>query len=299
MAGDGGALGRSIVLRYAGICVACGAVLAKGSSARWDRQAKTATCLVCPSGGPDSPAANDGEAEDIPIEIGTAGASARREYERRAERERRRKEGVVARDAAWRETVKAEHPILGRVATAMTAKPVIRPESHSTRAWKTGAVGEELVAEWLTPVPGIVALHDRRIPRSKANIDHIVVAPSGVYVIDAKRYSGRVERRNVGSLIRPNQRLFVGRRDCTKLAESVVRQARLVKDELDDDQPAVFAGLCFVEAEWSMFAKPFHLGSAWVGWPKAMTKWVAQEGTLGEGEIAGIVRRISNVFVPA
>ncbi|WP_293167360.1 nuclease-related domain-containing protein [Microcella sp.] len=32
----------------------------------------------------------------------------------------------------------------------------------------------------------IRVMHDRRIPRSKANIDHIVVTPGGVWVIDTK-----------------------------------------------------------------------------------------------------------------
>jgi len=38
-------------------------------------------------------------------------------------------------------------------------------------------------------------LHDRRIPGSRANIDHIVVAPSGVWIIDAKRYSDQLVQR--------------------------------------------------------------------------------------------------------
>ena len=33
-------------------------------------------------------------------------------------------------------------------------------------------------------------LHDRRMPRSRANIDHLVVTPTGVYVIDAIKYGG-------------------------------------------------------------------------------------------------------------
>jgi hypothetical protein len=35
-------------------------------------------------------------------------------------------------------------------------------------------------------------LHDLPIPGSKANIDHVVVTPSGITVIDSKNYSGRV-----------------------------------------------------------------------------------------------------------
>lgn len=34
--------------------------------------------------------------------------------------------------------------MLGRVAAALTPKPVITPESQSTRAWKVGSEGEEL-----------------------------------------------------------------------------------------------------------------------------------------------------------
>jgi hypothetical protein len=37
-----------------------------------------------------------------------------------------------------------------------------------------------------------VALHDRRMPCSQANIDHIVLVPSGVWVIDSKRVRGRI-----------------------------------------------------------------------------------------------------------
>lgn len=33
---------------------------------------------------------------------------------------------------------------------------------------------------------GVGELHDRRIPRTMANVAHIAVAPSDVYVIDAK-----------------------------------------------------------------------------------------------------------------
>ena len=41
----------------------------------------------------------------------------------------------------------------------------------------------------------VVLLHDRRIPRSRANIDHIAVAPSGVTVVDAKAVKGKVRVR--------------------------------------------------------------------------------------------------------
>jgi hypothetical protein len=41
-----------------------------------------------------------------------------------------------------------------------------------------------------------VVLHDRRIPGRRSNIDHLVIARSGVWVVDTKRYRGKVERRS-------------------------------------------------------------------------------------------------------
>ncbi|MGO9962358.1 MAG: nuclease-related domain-containing protein [Acidimicrobiales bacterium] len=32
-------------------------------------------------------------------------------------------------------------------------------------------------------------LHDRRVPGSPANIDHLVIGPNGVFVVDAKNFS--------------------------------------------------------------------------------------------------------------
>lgn len=60
--------------------------------------------------------------------------------------------------------------------------------------WARGAGGEERVAQLLAKHldPSVVVLHDRAIARSRANIDHIAIAGSGVWVIDAKRYKGKV-----------------------------------------------------------------------------------------------------------
>jgi hypothetical protein len=109
---------------------------------------------------------------------GVAGASARRMYERRAGRERPEQEQAVQKDAAWRrQQLVADRPVLGQLATALTPKPEVR-ESQSTRAWAEGATGEEVVAGHLATLPDTVkVLHDRRVPGSKANIDHIAVTP--------------------------------------------------------------------------------------------------------------------------
>ncbi len=67
------------------------------------------------------------------------------------------------------------------------------------RAWTAGATGERLVAEKLEELTarGWRILNDVHWPgRPKANLDHIMVGPGGVIVIDAKNWTGNVEVRN-------------------------------------------------------------------------------------------------------
>jgi hypothetical protein len=41
---------------------------------------------------------------------------------------------------------------------------------------------------------GYVAFQDLGMPGSQANIDHLLIGPTGVFVIDSKQYSGRVQQ---------------------------------------------------------------------------------------------------------
>jgi hypothetical protein len=60
-------------------------------------------------------------------------------------------------------------------------------------AWRRGAAGERRTARLLDPLArhGWVVLHDLAIPGSPANLDHLVIGPGGVFVIDPKQYRGR------------------------------------------------------------------------------------------------------------
>jgi hypothetical protein len=66
--------------------------------------------------------------------------------------------------------------------------------SADTRAWRRGAAGERRTARLLAPLErhGWAVLHDLAIPGSHANIDHLVIGPGGVVVIDSKQYRGRL-----------------------------------------------------------------------------------------------------------
>ena len=56
------------------------------------------------------------------------------------------------------------------------------------------------------------------MPRSTANIDHMAVAASGIWVIDAKRYKGAISKQDRGGWLETDFRLVVGGRDRTSLA---------------------------------------------------------------------------------
>lgn len=274
-------------LRWDGDCVACSAALTAGTEAWWDSAEKAATCIPCHDGPP-------------PIETGVAGASATAEYEKRSRREARRKQAVVEKDAVWREQVKENHPILGRVATALTPKPVVTPESQSTRAWKVGAEGELGVARTLAACEGVIALHDRRVPGTKANIDHLAVGPAGAFIIDAKRYEGKVERRDVGSFFRPDERLYVNNRDRTKVVKGMGWQLEAVRGALDatgHGEVPLRAVLCFVESEWPLlFAKPIHLHGVTILWPKALQDLVRSGELLDAGGVDRLARTLEEAF---
>jgi hypothetical protein len=194
--------------------------------------------------------------------------------------------------------VRAEHPRIGGFLLAITDDP------QSTRAWARGALGEELLGKRLDGLSdhGVRLLHDRRIRGTRANIDHIAIAPSGVFVIDAKRYQGRPHLRVTGGLLRPvTETLLVGRRDCTKLVEGVHKQIEKVRDALTStafDIP-VRGMLCFVEADWPLIGGSFTTKGVDVLWPKKAAQRLAQPGPLTADHVELLQRHLADAFPPA
>ncbi|MFM7225126.1 MAG: nuclease-related domain-containing protein [Actinomycetota bacterium] len=217
-----------------------------------------------------------------PVATGRAGGSARREYERRMRKRDARLE------AKW-------GPLAG------VAKRVA-PVPQSVTAWHQGAVGEERLARYLTRElgPSAEVLNDRRIPGTKANIDHVVVTASGVWVIDAKNYRGKVETRDRGGFFTQDLRLFVGGRDQTKLVDAMARQVDVVGRVLGDATVPVVPCLCFVNSEWTLFAKPFRMKGVWITWSQAIPKLVANsECRLAEDARRALAERIAGALPPA
>jgi Nuclease-related domain len=83
-----------------------------------------------------------------------------------------------------------------------------RPSSQA-RAWQRGAAGERQTARLLDRLgrEGYVVFHDLAMPGSAANLDHLVVGPSGVFVIDSKQWSGQVDQSRDGLIWHNHYRL--------------------------------------------------------------------------------------------
>jgi Nuclease-related domain len=147
---------------------------------------------------------------------GRPGGSAQAEYQRR----RAREHTAWARTLPWRVAAALGAGLGAAVAASLLSAPPVaralaavaalagvawrlrfRP-SPETLAWARGAAGERHVARLLAPLErhGWAVLHDLRVPSSRANIDHLVIGPPGVFVIDAKYYRGPLHLSRDGGL---------------------------------------------------------------------------------------------------
>jgi hypothetical protein len=212
---------------------------------------------------------------------GEAGGSARCEYERRHRLHEQRIE------AKW-----------GRLAPV--AK-FLADDPQSTTAWAKGSDGERRLAQHLQHSLGdrAVFLHDRKVPGTRGNIDHLAIAPSGVWVIDAKNYDGKIERRDVGGWFKVDYRLFVSGRNRMRLVDGLDWQVKAVRSALrDDEEVPVRAALCFTDATWKLFAKPFKIGAVWVTWADCLAQLIAAPGPLVTADVLQIATRIAEVLRP-
>jgi len=231
----------------------------------WDREKKAATCLAC------VPSANA-------IQAGTAGASASSEGERRK-----------AKRVQLVRTQYGDH-------AAAVAEQLVGRETAET--WGKGSAGEAELAGYVTRELGdtVIALHDRLIPGTRANIDHIFVAPTGVWVVDAKSYKGRVEKRDVGPFWREENQVYVGGRNRTQLAKGVDKQVECVLAALKGDPTAkgtlVHGALCFLGSDWGLLDRPFQVGSVWVMYRGALRKRLKKNGPVTRETMEHIARRL-------
>ncbi|WP_067144001.1 nuclease-related domain-containing protein [Microtetraspora malaysiensis] len=160
---------------------------------------------------------------------GSAGASAQAHY--RAQLARTRSRRWTARAAIAAAAGGAGTWVLGwraglaAAAVAAAADAVHRWRSHSSvTAWRKGAAGERATARLLRRLEraGYTVLHDRALPASRANVDHLVIGPAGVFVVDSKKWDRRTRISGVRG------RIWIGKRPAGPVVTPVLFEARAV-----------------------------------------------------------------------
>jgi hypothetical protein len=279
---------KVLALRRSDACVSCATPLDVGTKAYWDAAARTVTCTACINSAPVAPRTIDVlPAEPVVTPSPSAGASAQREFERRVQR----------RD----EAVRAAHPKLGGLLLALFNEPA------STRVWAQGASGERAIAAKLAELEGehVTALHDRsmldaRGRRTRANIDHIAVAATGVWVIDAKTHRGALQVRRSGGLFTPRvEKLYIAGRDKTALLDGLARQVEAVAAQLAsvDASVPVRGALCFVGTELPWFGETIR-GVPLVG-RRGLAKLLKQPGEFGRDDREALTAFLARRFPSA
>jgi hypothetical protein len=210
---------------------------------------------------------------------GKAGDSARREGERRRENRERR--------------VRERFGPLGGVVVALQDAP------QHERAWAIGAAAEKSVAEALAKRchDGVFVLHDRRVPGTRANIDHIAVAPSGVWVVDTKRYKGKVA---VHRPLLGKPKLMIDGRDKSKLVDGLDWQVTLVREAVLDVAATapVHGALCFVEADLPLLGT-LTFGGYPILYRKALAKRLNADGPVDRADRVDLAVALAERFPEA
>ena len=73
-------------------------------------------------------------------------------------------------------------------------------------SWRKGAMGEAIVAATLRDLPHDFAVIND-VSKRFGNIDHVVIGPTGIYVVDAKNWKGSVKANGSGELLLNGQPL--------------------------------------------------------------------------------------------
>src|SRR5664279_469789 len=269
---------RMLKLRYPANCIVCASALPAGIRAEWDPATHAVTCVACSRVARRSRAAR---ATRSAFDRGQPGASAQREYLRRRH----------SREAR----VRGRHPHIGGLLLGVRGAP------QHEKAYLQGSLGEESVARSLerrTAKGDAIVLHDRRMPASRANIDHLAIAPTGVYVIDAKDITGkvRVSRPLLGAA-----KLLVKGRNRSRLIDGLDRQVAAVRQALSElgrsDVP-VQGVFCFTKADLPLLGSSAVRGHR-LHHRRAVARKLNRSGPLGADAVKVLAEALAAAFPSA
>jgi len=285
---------KRLKLRRDGICATCCAPLQAGTIALWSAAQRKVMCAVHSETSillvenvESQPKVVIATELEAPMSQGIAGGSARAENERRIKQREKR--------------VTKKFPRAGKYILALTNEP------QSTRAWAAGAEGEVAIGKLLDSLAikyDFRVLHDRLIPKSKTNIDHLAITKFGVFVIDAKNYQGvvRVQDKS-GFFEKSAPELWVGKRNCMRLVAGMKRQTSIVKRILQDNSIGfpVVGVLAFYAADWGTFKflrTQLEVDGVLIN-SKGIEAIVSREGSLSAQEVDAMTHCLATKLISA
>ena len=113
-------------------------------------------------------------------------------------------------------------------AQAEQAEYIAKTARQMERNYRAAAASEKWLAETLQPLAdrGYTILADRKWPNSKkAQVDFVLVGPSGIYIVDAKSWS---------SVTIESGRLYQGQDDVTERLDDIASLGKLTEETLAD-----------------------------------------------------------------
>lgn len=276
---------KVLVFRKEGVCDSCGATLPEGIKGQWNSTTKTIRCLEHDVIAPPPDAAE--ESSESGLNRGSAGKSANEKY---TQLHATKEKNIRNRFGRFKR--------LGEVAV------FLHDDSQKTTNWKVGAVGEEVVGarlDLLAQEADFEVLHDRRRPPTKANIDHIIVTPAGVFVVDAKNYEGQIEVRRPGWFSGDPEQLFINGRNRTKIVDGVKKQVAQVESILvnSEIQIPVFGVLTFVVGSLQLFIVQKKISGVFLSTQRGIEKILRQPGPHSVKDIKATAKLLAQRFPEA
>ena len=173
-----------------------------------------------------------------------------------------------------------------------------------------GAQGEYLMGTYLAAdlAAGAHVLTDRKVPGdSEANIDHVVVASTGVWIIDSKKWTGEIRYRSPGfPSTDPRKCLTVDGMDRTSDIAKIYRLVIPVAQVIGDTKVLVHPVLAFVEATWGVkeglhFKRgkgPYEHEGVLISGGHSFIKLVNATGPLTPYAVESLWRRLDAAMLP-
>lgn len=126
-----------------------------------------------------------------------------------------------------------------------------------------------------------IVLHDLRVPGSRASIDHVLVAPSGVWVVDS-RWHGELH---------PAPDSLEG----ATSVDEVGRHVEVVADAVGGraTEVPIRAALCIPGENWGGDARAFWVDGVLVTFPPDLVERVRAAGPLDEETMGWIAARLA------